>query len=175
MGGDPNDASGKVAYDYEGSLSELDRKNAPVDLKVHGCVFGATKLSFDTVIELPDLESSVYSAVTLTEKEREKYWKLHVVLINKILGHSNNIQGNMELECELISHGIYCGNPSGYAKECSKDPDKNVDRWNLLLQLDSKEILGMMWGDCGRLYLWITDENPAARRFDAAWLILQCR
>lgn len=32
----------------------------------------------------------------------------------------------------------------------------------------------MMWGDLGRLYFWIRDDDLAARRFEKAWLILQC-
>lgn len=30
------------------------------------------------------------------------------------------------------------------------------------------------WGDMGRLYLWITNEDLAARNFENCWLILQC-
>ena len=52
--------------------------------------------------------------------------------------------------------------------------DKNTGHWNLLLQVDSNEDIGMMWGDCGRLYLWITDEDLAAKNFENSWLILQC-
>jgi len=32
----------------------------------------------------------------------------------------------------------------------------------------------MMWGDCGRLYLWITEEDLITRNFENSWLILQC-
>lgn len=51
---------------------------------------------------------------------------------------------------------------------------KNSGRWNLLMQVDSNEDNGMMWGDLGRLYLWITSEDLAARKFENCWLILQC-
>ena len=56
----------------------------------------------------------------------------------------------------------------------SQGLDKNAARWNLLLQVDSNEDIGMMWGDMGRLYLWITEEDLKACRFDRSWLILQC-
>lgn len=46
--------------------------------------------------------------------------------------------------------------------------------WHLLLQVDSSEDIGMMWDDCGRVYLWITDEDLAAMRFENTWVILQC-
>ena len=29
-------------------------------------------------------------------------------------------------------------------------------------------------GDVGRIYYWMPSEDLAARRFDRAWLILQC-
>ena len=131
-----------------------------------------------TAIDLPDLESPAGEALALTEDDREKYWELmdevSESLVNKLLGHSNNIQGGMELECELVTNGLYCGDPSGYKEGRAKGLDKNTWHWNLLLQVDSNEDIGMMWGDCGRLYLWITDEDLAAKNFENSWLILQC-
>lgn len=45
--------------------------------------------------------------------------------------------------------------------------------WMLLLQLDSDEELGAMWGDLGRLYFWIRREDFAAGNFDDVWCFLQ--
>ena len=177
-GFDPKDADGKVVYYYDGDLSELERKEAPEDIEENGCVFGAAELHFETAIDLPDLESPAGEALALTEDDREKYWELmdevSESLVNKLLGHSNNIQGGMELECELVTNGLYCGDPSGYKEGRAKGLDKNTGHWNLLLQVDSNEEIGMMWGDCGRLYLWITDEDLAEKNFEHSWLILQC-
>lgn len=36
----------------------------------------------------------------------------------------------------------------------------------LLFQVDSDEPAGMMWGDVGRLYIWIGRDDLTARRFD---------
>lgn len=177
-GFDPKDADGKVVYYYDGDLSELERQEPPEDIEENGCVFGAAELRFDNAIDLPDLESPAGEALALTEDDREKYWELmdeqSGSLINKLLGHSNNIQGGMELECELVTNGLYCGDPSGYKEGRALGLDKNTGHWNLLLQVDSNEDIGMMWGDCGRLYLWITDEDLAAKNFEDSWLILQC-
>jgi uncharacterized protein YwqG len=43
-----------------------------------------------------------------------------------------------------------------------------------LLQVDSDDAAGMMWGDAGMLYFWIRDDDLAARRFDRAWCVMQC-
>jgi hypothetical protein len=42
-------------------------------------------------------------------------------------------------------------------------------------QVDShEEETGMMWGDVGRLYFWIKEDDLASRSWDATWMILQC-
>ena len=33
---------------------------------------------------------------------------------------------------------------------------------------------GMMWGDCGRLYFWIRQQDLASKAFEKSWMILQC-
>lgn len=48
-----------------------------------------------------------------------------------------------------------------------------ADRQNLLLQLDSDEKLDIMCRDCGRLYLWIIDEDLATKNFATSCLILR--
>ena len=52
----------------------------------------------------------------------------------------------MELECELVTNGLYVGDPSGYNDPRAKELEKNVNDWTLLLQVDSDhEKTGMMW------------------------------
>lgn len=31
-----------------------------------------------------------------------------------------------------------------------------------------------MWGDCGRVYFWIQQDDLKKRKFGNVWLILQC-
>lgn len=178
-GFDPKDVSGRKVFFYDGDMGHLERKDVPADLvEENGCLFRAAKLGFENTIELPELESSPGAPVVLSEDEEERYWDFleesEEAAINKLLGYSNNIQGPMELECELVSHGLYCGDGSGFDIGRARGLDQHAARWNLLLQIDSNEELNMMWGDCGRLYLWMTEEDLAARAFENAWLILQC-
>ena len=69
---------------------------------------------------------------------------------HQVGGHARDIQAPMEPELQ----------PEG--------------DWRLVLQVDSDDELGMMWGDLGRLYLWARTEDLAAGRFDRFRLRLQC-
>lgn len=93
---------------------------------------------------------------------------------NQIGGQPNQIQGDMQLECQLVSHGIHLGNPEGYHTERARELEAGAKDWLLLLQIASSDDNGMMWGDDGRLYVWITRDDLRACRFDKARLILQC-
>ena len=94
--------------------------------------------------------------------------------IHRLLGHPDPIQGDMQLECQLTSNGLYCGDASGYEDARAPTLQRGAVNWRLLLQIGSDEGAGMCWGDAGCLYFWLHRDDLAARRFDAAWCILQC-
>lgn len=89
-------------------------------------------------------------------------------------GWPSLIQGPMELECQLASNGIYVGGPDAYADPRRLELEKSANEWRLLLQLDSDDAQGWMWGDVGRLYFWCRTSDIEARRFDRVWTVLQC-
>ena len=93
---------------------------------------------------------------------------------HQLLGHPAAVQGEMRLECALVTHGLNTGDASGYADPRAKALEATADQWRLLAQIDSDDAAGMMWGDLGRLYFWITDDALARRAFDECWVILQC-
>lgn len=173
-GFDPKDADGWRVLFHDGN-APLERLGTPEDLEV---TFDAARLSFEAAAELPCYDSDLCNDLDLPEEEEDDYWdwleEKEDLPGNKLLGHSDNIQSGMELECEYVTSGIYCGNPDGYEEAKRRGLDKNAVRWNLLMQVESNEDIGMMWGDLGRLYLWITAEDLEARRFENTWLILQC-
>jgi uncharacterized protein YwqG len=78
----------------------------------------------------------------------------------------------MEIECEMVANGI--DPATGYNHPSFASIASGAQRWKLLLQLDSDENTGMTWGDGGRLYFWIRQEDLKLRNFDDVWLILQC-
>lgn len=90
-------------------------------------------------------------------------------------GYPEAIQGPMEAECSLASNGVYCGSSFLHGgEEVIQELERRASEWRLLLQIDTDDDLGMMWGDCGRLYYWIRGEDLLRCAFDRAWLILQC-
>lgn len=80
----------------------------------------------------------------------------------------------MELECQLVSNGVYCGDSEGYHSRRVAELAAGAGSWRLLLQLDSDDDAGMMWGDLGSLYFWIREEDARNADFSNAWMILQC-
>jgi uncharacterized protein YwqG len=80
----------------------------------------------------------------------------------------------MELECQLASNGVYCGEPAAYRDPETARLREGAEDWRLLLQFDSDDDLEVMWGDGGVLYFWIREQDARAGRFDNAWVVLQC-
>ena len=97
---------------------------------------------------------------------------------SKLLGWADAIQGSMPAECELVTRGYYMGGEySDIPQEALEDALKIAqDKWLPLFQLDTVEDgdFELIFGDCGRIYFYITRDDLAARRFENAWLILQC-
>jgi uncharacterized protein YwqG len=133
-------------------------------------------------------------AMGLSDEETDAYWRLTEELeregarvdasvaeapgtaryppIHRLGGVPHEIQNPMEAECELARRGEDpLALPYSRQEEVAEEAKA---RWRLLLQVDSDDAAGMMWGDAGMLYYWIRDDDLAARRFDRAWCVMQC-
>ncbi len=172
-GFDPKDKDKFKVY-YSTETDNLIRHDFPSDLPVYSR-FKECKLDIKTTVGLPSWENE-FVQKNLSEKEIDQYLNLpQDYAINKMLGYANNIQNEMELECQLVTNGLYCGDPSGYNDPKAKGLEKGTKDWILLLQIDSEdEKTGMMWGDVGRLYFWIKKEDLKNKDFNKTWMILQC-
>lgn len=94
---------------------------------------------------------------------------------HRLLGHPDEVQNPMELECQLVSNGLNCGDAKGYDDPRRKQLEAGAADWQLLLQIDSdEEGPGWMWGDSGMIYFWIRKQELARADFDNIWLVLQC-
>lgn len=103
-----------------------------------------------------------------------EYKKEQMLGLHWLLGHSANIQNDMQLEAQLVSNGLYCENGSGYKDPRRKELEAGAANWQLLLQFDSDETAHVMWGDMGVLYFWIRKNDLANLDFSKTWMILQC-
>lgn len=161
----------RVLFD-DGTSSNLKRTNFPSDLPDFG-KYKPCRVEASQETSLPSLE--LIHNIFKAEKDFQFYEHfLEDGRVNKVLGHADVIQDEMELECELVSNGLYCGDSSGFNNPLAKTLEPNAKNWRLLLQIDSNDEAGMMWGDLGRLYFWIKIEDLKERRFDRMWMILQC-
>lgn len=197
-GYDPNDrGSWQVLY-YDGNLATLLRttppaaapslatplpwwkrlfsgathtKSAPVEVQVlPACAV--------TVSGAPSIPSCDYLPDTWPDNAVDAYCELGEKLVSDdthcLLGHPHNIQNPMEEEVALAHGGHYCGDSSGYEGSHAEALKATAQEWRLLFQVESDEHAEMMWGDAGRLYYWIRQQDLRARDFSNTWLILQC-
>lgn len=137
-------------------------------------------VEFVPIRTLPSDERPEVSSLELSDSESEALANLAESVYgerprHQIGGFPQCVQGDqMELECQLVSHGVYCGDPSGYESAEGRRLAAGASNWRLLFQIDSDEELQSMWGDVGMLYVWVKGESAAAGDFENAWLILQC-
>ena len=146
---------------------------------------GEQALSFADAVSL--LSSFAYSRRSGREVDWDTYNELraafgydaaaHADNPMKMLGYADEIQNEMEPECERYSRGIDGDMQEELSEEEQAELVRNAaDRWVLLFQMGTVEDgeTELMYGDCGLIYFWIRKEDLAARNFDNVHLILQC-
>jgi uncharacterized protein YwqG len=168
-GSDPEDCAGwSVLWTPAGE--QLVRREEPADMGEYGEVFDSCLLKPRLVQTLPSIESDIYNGLGLSEEENEAYDELLLELGHpspvQVFGYPDPVQREMESQCEEASTGLYEGD--------GKFGSSGNSNWRLLLQVDSVDEAGMMWGDVGMLYFWIREEDLVAQRFDRVWMIMQC-
>jgi uncharacterized protein YwqG len=183
-GFDPADRDGsRVAFFEEGTAL------APAASPHRQHRLGARAIRFGRGLSVPSLGSAAHERLqahaAFTDAEADRYFELAEAVaelgrpvgaraVHQMLGHSRNVQGDMQLEAQLVSHGLYCGDETGYRDPRAAALGAGAADWLLLLQVDSDEDAGLAWGDAGTLYVWIRAEDLRTRRFDRTWTGLQC-
>jgi uncharacterized protein YwqG len=174
-GADPADRGGWRVF-FSDDYSGLERTAAPADLPAES-QFKACSVRFASEITLSQSPQLDIPDFDWTDEEIHKYETLlstfpnpddHASLHNRMLGNPETIQDDMRLECQLASHGVTDINDPRAVELSVGAMD-----WELLLQIDTDERIGMRWGDAGMIYYWITGTDLRARRFDDTWLVLQ--
>lgn len=198
-GYDPSHGAGSQIVFIDGE-SQLARRTTPEELEDEGWFLEcglSPRLGDSLPTDLPDFLSQgedpyqtfwqrirayfgIGAPAGLNDEEQAYYtlldqlWSHDELGRHKLLGYPDVIQNSMELECQLASNGLYCGDATGYQDPRAEALGSGASDWQLLFQLDSCSAADMMWGDSGSLYFWIRRQDLAERRFHAAWTILQC-
>lgn len=181
-GFDPKDRGHWRVLNLDCPLDDLDRiepRPLPDDQQFQVCA-----LSFELEYNLPSAEIICGTLeMEFTEEQDRAYDELLEQLNgdtaegrrHRMFGFPDAIQGDMRLDCQLVSNGLYCGNETGYNDPRAAELEDGQYDWLLLLQVDTdEEGPGWMWGDCGRLYFWIREQDLDAGAFDQTWMVLQC-
>lgn len=138
-------------------------------------------LRFQAIQSLPSEPQKVEGYEELSAELQERFDAIVYEYLERnkpmhqLLGNAVPIQsGDMALECQLVSHGLYCGDGRGYNDPRAEKLGAGAKDWVLLAMIDTDEPRGVMWGDGGCLYFWIRQEDLKARRFANVWMIAQC-
>jgi len=159
--------------------ADCTERSAPDGL-ARECIYPVKPLAFAPVLTYPDWQDERVAALHLNDRQGDEYGELSTAVFGSepahhLFGYPTPVQDNdMDLECQLVSHGLYCGDPAGYQTPEARELEGGRAEWTLLLQLDSDDDAGMMWGDCGMLYFWIKESDLRQSRFEECWMILQC-
>jgi uncharacterized protein YwqG len=188
-GFDPDDrGSWRVLYANKMPLNRRQEEQLADHAKFLPC-----KITFHDLLSIPGPESLSTAPLALSLEEMEELEEidadLHEMIEpaaqsqfephHQLLGHPKEIQGEMQLECQFVSHGLHCGHAYSQEDAARRVLQVGATDWRLLFQLDTDDDKaagkpGMMWGDCGRLYFWIRKQDLANKSFEKCWMVLQC-
>ncbi len=87
-----------------------------------------------------------------------------------MLGHAYPQQVDVRGDAEFLLWRF--NNPSTDIDFDALKP--GMGQWVTLLQIDTDDDLGVMWGDVGLIYYMIREQDLRALKFDQHWLVLQC-
>jgi uncharacterized protein YwqG len=151
-----------------------------VKSRADGNAIGGLSIRFAALRSIPSTDRKEVAALRLDDVEFDAFCDLAAASYgqnpkHQIGGFPQPVQGDgMELECQLVSNGVYCGDSSGYKSSRASELALGASDWRLLLQVDSDDDLGVMWGDTGMIYFWVQEHAARAGDFSNVWLVLQC-
>ena len=165
--------SWKVVYDK--NVKQLKPIKAPDNAKVYPQSF----ISYAYIRSYPDTKNTEISELNFNDTQNDQYEELKYGVFDQLpqhqlFGYPSVIQNNnMDLSSQLASNGIYLGTAAGYNSEKAKSLAEGRSDWELLLQFDTDESNGIMWGDSGTLYFWIRSDDLKQQNFENVWMKLQ--
>jgi uncharacterized protein YwqG len=179
VGQSPQDKAGfRILHEPDESI-RLERKAPPKRAPRLG---GAARVRASAEPTLPPEESHEAQVLDLTPDQWDAYYELLSSLEatedvgrdtrHKMLGYSDLLQGDLRLDCQMVSAGLDCRDDASFRDPRVQQLDQGIVEWQLLLQLDEDEKLGLDLGG-GRLYFLVRLPDLRAGRFEGAWAIRQ--
>lgn len=188
-GSDPNHRGHAHVVLFAESSSSLKEASAPPDLTPRP-PFRELLVHARETYRLPVPGSPAFLALGLAEATRDAYATAYWDLVAEesaandqdadhvFGGYPVPIQSPlMEAQCALVIGGVPVEKIEDFVHRDLGELAPLLDRtegYRLLLQLDTDPSVGWAWGDSGRLYFWMHQEDLRSGRFDAAWCVLQC-
>ena len=179
-GFDPKDRGGWKTIYISPETKLSDSPAIPPQVLTKEAVLPKKFVKFTATELPPSPETDEIASLGLSEKERDAFIDYRSMLYgdqpnHQIGGYPDPVQNpDMDLECQLASHGLYLGDPTGYRDPRAAALRPGARDWSLLFQMDFDDDLGVMWGDAGMIYFWVRREDARARNFENTWLVLQC-
>jgi uncharacterized protein YwqG len=185
----PEDRGGCAVVFTESSVP-LRRREFPDDMPEHS-QFGAARVSARSELVWASWESHDVDQLLNTIEECTAYGMAtgqelaflgeDVEFVDndpgprhRLLGNPDLVQGDIQEQCQLVTHGIDCGGADYYSDPRTAGLLPGAGDWRLLLQIDTDDGIDMMWGDVGRIYFSMHKDMLAQRAWDQAWAVLQC-
>lgn len=175
-GSDPDDKGGWQVIFSDENESRLSRAVAPTGLPA-SALYQACAVDVSIEATLPHEPEVLLPHIHWNDAEKLAYSDFmasypdagdRALAHHRLLGHPDQIQDDMHLAVQLVSHGVSIDDASPPA-----DAVKDALNWHLLFQLDTDPQAGMNWANNGMVYYWIERDALKARQFDRVWAILQ--
>ena len=118
-GFDPKDKGSWQVLFAVSPREECSERHAPQGLS-QDYVYPAKPLAFSSVETYPDWQDELIVSLHLSDKQSDEYIELCSSVFqdnptHHLFGYPSPVQGKgMDLECQLVSNGLYCGDASGY-------------------------------------------------------------
>lgn len=178
LGQDLQDRGSARVYYFCGNVSELKQTDFPEDLR-EALRLPEARLCFSHKYDLPDCEEyDPEHYMDLWEEYQADLESAGYVQdndITKLLGYADTIQGDMTRHCEEIYARLTLSKGQNTGTFSSKDFYREAGKWKLLFQLDSVSLdqLNLTFGDSGKIYYFIREDDLWKKDFSKVWLVFQ--
>jgi len=131
--------------------------------KITPVIYKQAALNFAEAVSLPDPESLPKQFLAKMDEydECESYCEIKAELIEtrfiQIGGYPNPVQS------DGIAESIAKQSQIGSAQE-----------WKMILELDSHPAMDLMWGDAGKIHIFVHNDDIKSRDYKNIWLEYQC-